>query len=217
VLLTLYPIISVTRNMPGADRFSGQVWLESYRQTDNPLQRSLSEMGGTLKSVAHVVQLVPETREYDLGRSYLWSILSLLPNLGSDLHPSARRSLSLWLITTVDPYMAARGGGLGFSFLAEAYLNFSWAGIVIVTALIGYFLSALDQLAELSLDPMIYAAAAVILAFFPKYARADSLDVTRAMVWYCVLPYLCCTAAAKFWLYSGSGARRLMAESPPYR
>jgi oligosaccharide repeat unit polymerase len=159
-------------------------------------------MGGTLKTVAYVVRFVPETRDYDWGRSYLWSLFSLVPNFTSDLHPSARRSISLWLITSVDPYTAARGGGLGFSFLAEAYLNFGWAGIVIVAGLIGYFLSSLDQWVEFRLEPMACACVAVILVFFSKYARADSLEITRALVWYCLVPYFCCMALSRYRLDS---------------
>jgi len=94
-------------------------------QPGNPVSSSVSEMGHSLVTVTHTMTLVPEARPYDYGISYLYALTAIMPNIGWKVHPSvAHGLLSEWLVKTVDPVVAAAGGGLGFSFIAEAYLNF---------------------------------------------------------------------------------------------
>jgi hypothetical protein len=86
--------------------------------------------------------------------------------------------------------MAAHGGGLGFSFIAEAYLNFGWTGAPLILALIGLAMSWLFHWAESSADPARKAVMASFLSFFLLYARGESATCVRAMVWYSLVPYL---------------------------
>ena len=68
-----------------------------------------------------------------------------MPNLFWDIHPTIARGLACdWITETVDPFADLVGGGLGYSFIAEAYLNFGWFGVPIVTGIIGFLFGNLS-------------------------------------------------------------------------
>jgi hypothetical protein len=85
--------------------------------------------------------------------------------------------------------VAAAGGGLGYSFIAEAYLNFGWFGAPIWLAFIGYLLMRLFMQSDTS-DPARHAMVASFLSFFFVFTRGESAIVVRGLVWYACLPYL---------------------------
>ena len=108
--------------------------------------------------------LVPESRPYDYGISYLYALTAIMPNIGWQVHPSvAHGLLSDWLIKTVDPVVARGGGGLGFSFIAEAYLNFGWFGGPVWLGVVGFILCWLFLKAD-GADPARHAFAAAFLS-----------------------------------------------------
>ena len=75
-------------------------------------------------------QLRPRWRDYEMGVGYAYAISTLFPNLFWKIHPAMEHELpSSWLTWQVDPYTASQGGGLGFSFIAEAYFNFGYIGV----------------------------------------------------------------------------------------
>src|SRR5262249_15673015 len=99
----------------------------------NPAVAAIHEIGGSMMVTSYVITLVPTTRPYDWGHSYWVTSTTLMPNLCWDEHPALPKgSPSFWLSWTIDPYTAHQGGGLGFSFIAEAYLNFGFWGVPIV-------------------------------------------------------------------------------------
>jgi oligosaccharide repeat unit polymerase len=192
VLITLYPLIRINRALTGIERLSPSVWVEALSRTDNPVRSSIAEMGGSLGVLAHVINLVPDARPFDYGGSYFWAITSIFPNVSGGLHPSAQRSLSTWLINTIDPSGAERGGGAGFSFLAEAYLNFGWYGVVGIPMLIGATLSIVTRWSASTRTPAGWAAVACMLEIMPKFARSEALEQVRWIAWVCVGLYLTC-------------------------
>jgi hypothetical protein len=94
------------------------------------------------------------------------------------------------LVRTVSPALAEYGGGYGYSFIAEAYLNFGWVGITLVLALIGALLAAVAVWAQRAEDPSRLALAASFGAFFIVFARAESGAIFRGLVWYALGPYI---------------------------
>ena len=192
-LLVSFPLIWITRGLTGSERLSADVWINALSKVENPVQSSVVEMGGSLDVLAYVIELVPDARGFDFGMSYLWAVGSVIPNLSGELHPSARRSLEMWLVSTVDPYQAAHGGGKGFSVLAEAYVNFGWIGIVAIMWLVGTGFARLTRWADTTHDPAVWAAIACLLLVAPKLARAESLEIVRAIVWYSVGLYAACS------------------------
>ena len=190
--LVLFPVIAIIRTTAGEWRLSLDEVARQVEQSNAPLPvAALSEMGRSMSTVAYTLDLVPAVRAFDYGLSYAYGLLGVVPNLGWDVHPAMAHSfLADWLIRTVDPGTAARGGGLGFSFIAEAYLNFGWSGAPLALAFIGWALSRFFRWAESSADPARKAVLASFLSFFLLYARGESASFVRALAWYAFLPYL---------------------------
>ncbi len=122
-----------------------------------PRLDALVEMGGSLRPVEQVVRWHAEGDPFLLGGSY-WAPFEraaarLLPDLRSS---AADDDLRLMNVLVMD-----RIGAIGFSPVAEAYRNFGAIGVVIVMALIGIALAAIDTIR----DPR--RAVLAIAVFYP--------------------------------------------------
>jgi oligosaccharide repeat unit polymerase len=196
MLLVVFPVVGATRNeVAGVDLFSIEFLSKTLTGMDNPLVASISEMGFSATTIAWTMELVPTVRPFDLGMSFLVSILTLIPNVfSSGRHPALTMSgydiPDYWLVEVIDPDFASKGGGLGFSFIAEAYLNFGWFGIVLLLGIIGFLFAKFVQWAVRDRDPVRMAIIAIFVSFFLFYPRASSQAIIRPFVWYCLLPYL---------------------------
>lgn len=197
-LFIVIPLLGVIRNTPGAERLSVPQLVDSYLSIDNPTVAAVSEMGGSMMTIAYTVDLVPSSRQFDNGLGYLYATLTVFPNFFWDIHPSiAHGTASSWLINTVNPYTAAHGGGYGYSFIAEAYLNFGWFGTVITLAVIGFLFARIVLWADNG-DPIRLATVGTFLVFFLFYARAEAAQIIRPLVWYSFFPYFLIRFASRF-------------------
>ena len=199
-LTVLFPLIAATRNLAGQrgvslDAVQSQLYGES-----NPFIGTLTEMGGTMMTIASTIDLVPSARPFQMGADYGYALLTLFPNLFWKIHPTIERGLAgKWLTWAIDPEFASRGGGYGYSFLAEAYLNFGWVGGLMMLGLIGFLFASLTLWAAGSNSAARIALIATFSVYFPFYARSESALHVRALVWYAVLPYWGAVSLSK-WL-----------------
>lgn len=190
----VFPVIAATRSEGGAV-LSMETLTSSLASFDSPIVASISEMGGSLKTVGWTMQLVPSVRPFALGMTYLTGMLVLIPNVFSQgRHPALTWSgydiPDFWLVWEIEPEFAERGGSFGFSFLAEAFLNFGWYGAPIVLGLLGFCYAQLVNWAVARRDPVKMALIATVVSFFLFYARGASEMVFRPLIWYSLLPYL---------------------------
>lgn len=191
LIVVLIPLIATFRNTTGSERYSLSKAMDAYRAVENPAIAAFSEMGGSMATVAYTLELVPKTRGFDMGASYFYSVLAVVPNLFWEIHPAAARgNAALWLVETVEPETAAVGGGLGYSFIAEAFLNFGWWGTPIVMCLMGFLFGRLVLWADLSGINARLAMVAAFISFFLFFARSESASLVRVLLWYSLLPYL---------------------------
>jgi oligosaccharide repeat unit polymerase len=191
LLFVVFPLVRLIRSVSGAHRLSLSFLSEAFLSMRSPFVAILTEMGGSMKTVAYTIQLVPHVRGYDAGLSYLYALFTIVPNFFWDIHPAqARGTAADWLVRTVDPRYAALGGGYGFSFIGEAYLNFGWFGAPVALALIGFLFAKLVLWADRSGDPARLALLASFMGFFLFYTRAESATVVRPLLWYSILPWL---------------------------
>jgi oligosaccharide repeat unit polymerase len=192
IVFFIFPVIATTRNTAGQDRLSISLLLEAFSSIDNPVVSSISEMGSSMITVAYTLQLVPSERDFQMGTDYFYALLTLIPNIFGKLHPTIIHGLpNKWLTEQVDPVFASLDGSYGFSFIAEAYLNFGWVGAPIALGVIGFLFTKLILWALKSCDPAKMAMIASFLSFFLFYARAESAMIIRPLVWYSLIPYLC--------------------------
>lgn len=214
LLFVVFPVVGVIRGETGANRTS---YLDFYFQVDNPAISILTEMGGTLQAVAYTIELVPSTREYDMGVGYLYALLAILPNLFGGQHPSAARAFCYWLVWTVEPQTAANGGGLGFSYIAEAYANFGWVGPAIVPGLIGLAYALFCFWADYSGEPLKIAAVASFTSFVLRLPRDETGTMLRPVVWYVLLPYIACLLLHRMTMRGTRAAppNRVVMSEPP--
>lgn len=190
-LFVVFPLVRVIRDETGRNFFSPSELYDAYASIDNPVIDIVAEIGGSMVTVAYTLELVPSRRPFDMGEGYVYALLTLMPNLFWDLHPSiARMDAATWLVWEVDPSIASQGGGLGYSFIAEAYLNFGWTGTPVVLFLIGYGLGKLTSWTCNSDSLSRVALTACMLLSFSKFPRGESDSVFRPLLWYSFLPYI---------------------------
>jgi oligosaccharide repeat unit polymerase len=190
LVFVVFPLVRETRNMSQAERSSSS-YLDNFLGVDNPAISSVHEMGSTMATTAHTLTLVPGSRPFDLGDGYGYALLTLFPNLFWDIHPTiVRGTANDWLVRSINPWLAARGGAYGYSCIAEAYLNFGKPGVPLMMCLYGILLVALLMWAEKSGDPAKLAFVATVLAFVLRFPRDELAGVIRPVVWYALLPYL---------------------------
>jgi len=199
LVFVVFPFIAATRDLSFDDRMSTAGGIENYDFMDNPPVSIIREMGSSMSTVAHTLELVPAVRDFDYGVGYLYALLTVVPSLGGGLHPTIARGLpSVWLTWTVEPHTAARGGGLGFSFIAESYLNVGWLGTPIVMATIGYLYATLILWATESRTVQVLALTAAFLSFFLFFVRQEAASQVRALLWYSLAPYCCVLMLHRF-------------------
>lgn len=191
LLFVVFPVISVYRTTAGDIRITTpSLLLHMFNSIENPLVSSLTEMSSTISTVAWTLEFVPSVRPFALGSSYYYSLFSLVPNLFWDIHPASANQLARWLSWKVSPEYAALGGGWGYSFVAEAYLNFGWVGMSIILMVMGYIYARFVLWASNSDDLAKMALLASFSSFFYLFARGESASMPRYFVWYSLLPYV---------------------------
>jgi oligosaccharide repeat unit polymerase len=190
IAVFVLPIVGLTRNTAGRERTSLSAYITAYSEMDNPAVSILSELGGSMIAPAYTIQFMPAEHDYELGASYGYALLSLVPNLFWQVHPAAVHSPSKWLVETAEPGTARAGGGLGFSVIAEAYLNFGFLGSALPLGLIGWAVGSLSCWTDKSLAPQRACFVAIALVPLLMYGRAEAGNVIRGVVWYAGIPYL---------------------------
>jgi hypothetical protein len=134
-LLVLLIAIPVARSMRN-DRLAERSVADAVSEV-----RALSaveEMGGSLQPLIHTIRLM-ENENLRWGKTYWQAFQRILPNLAFDWEsstyvPIEEMTPTHWVTRLAAPWKYRHFGGLGFSAVAEPYMNFGTAGVV------GYFL-----------------------------------------------------------------------------
>jgi hypothetical protein len=185
--LVLFPVIAQVRaqSMPERRR---ELATSSFG-AESLFVPAIREMGGTMSTIAETIDLVPAARPYDAGEGYFRALSTAVPNVFGELHPAVRGgTYAQWLMARIDPVQFALGGGIGFSMVAEAYANFSWAGALVVMFVFGLGLAAAVGWSRAQPGVIGMATEATLLAAISVLPRAESSNVVRGVVWYVLLP-----------------------------
>ena len=184
--LITVPAVSVMRDLPIADRLSPAAVMNNLPENTNPAIAVLSEMGLSFLTTAYTIDLVPKERPYEWGMSYVRAILFTTPGLGRLLKTDDKPIvLALWLIAQIDPINAMNNGGYGFSFIAEAYLNFGSIGGPIACLALGLLVAYLSFRKN---DALSVAFVGCSLLVMPFFSRGESISAFRSIVYQCIVP-----------------------------
>jgi oligosaccharide repeat unit polymerase len=163
----------------------------------------LTEAGGSLYPLIVTAEAVePGSEPLWMGRSYAAAVRRIVPNVSAHWAAPPARALtpSAWATLRADPWVFDHGGGIGFSGIAEPYLNFGVAGVVLVFLLLGLVIQWWDR----SLgggSPFLAAVGAAAFGFVLWTVRNEATELLRAIAY---------AAAAVFgaWILSRALRRR---------
>jgi hypothetical protein len=195
VLLAAVPAARSLRDNPLAERSIADVALDLH-----PLE-GVEEVGGSLRPLVHTLDLMAN-EPYRWGYTYWQAVEMVLPNLELEWEsggytPVEKLPPSLWMARLAAPWHYYHGGGLGFSAIAEPYMNFGVAGVMSFFALLGAGLVCCDRLD--GLRPARVAVWAMALGPLLWTARNAFTVFVRPTVWGVLLvlgAYLLSRAAA---------------------
>lgn len=158
--------------------------VEDLLTPSHPLA-AVEEMGGSLRPLVHTVDLMAN-EDYRAGTTYLRAAAMVVPNLslewsGDRYLPVEELPPSHWVSRLAAPWHYAHHGGLGFSAVAEAYMNWGPVGIVAVFALLGAGLVWADRLD--ASRPARLAAWAMVLGPLLWTTRNSAGVLFRPAVW----------------------------------
>jgi oligosaccharide repeat unit polymerase len=199
LLVSFMPVVFKLRSVVGREFLDYvEVFVQSFGK-DNLLVQATAEMGGSMFPLVNVMTLVPEVFPFRYGESYLYSLFTIIPNIGLwSVHPSAAKTnLGDWL-----QQVLGLGYGPGFSAAAEAYLNFGWAGIVFLFILGGFYgrvFSLIDYESDASRrDPTLLVFVFSVLSLTVMTNRNSFIGTVRAFGYYAIPVYVLCRMCAAY-------------------
>lgn len=154
------------------------------------IKSSISEIGASVNALASVLQLVPKVDDYRYGSSYVISIIDAFPNIGLNINIEESREYAVrqrfsdadavrqmrpadWLTYRIAPWHFSKGYGVGFSAIAEPFLNFGTTGVLVFFVLLGYALGRLDCV-PLFRNPYLFIFCTTMLWPLIRTVRNDS-------------------------------------------
>ena len=178
LLLAVIPLVRAVRAERLADR-----GVTATLAINAPLL-ALEEMGGSLRALVHTMQFL-DNEPLRWGQTYWQALRSAVPNValhwqGGEYLPVEQLPPSHWLTVQAAPGTYRAHGGLGFSAVAEPYMNFGAAGVAAY-----FFLLALMLVAAYRFDvsrPTRLAVWAVVLGPLLWTVRNDFHGFFRPVV-----------------------------------
>jgi hypothetical protein len=180
-----FPLVRAIRTLDAYERTTA---LRGGVEVQDPLTNTIAEMGGSMNTLAYTIDLVPSSRPYDNGAGVVRAVSTLIPNLFWERHPASAGSYGEWLVKLVNPWLAERGGALGFSVVAEGFINFGPFGGPIYCGLLGFIVAALLVSSTRTHVPATVIFAAITLSVILFYPRSEGSAILRAVVWCSVVP-----------------------------
>ena len=196
IFLGILNAIADTRLMSNRNFFS---FFSSF-SISSVLGDFIGEMGWSMSSTSWTMQLIDNGSYFRCGESYLYALTAIIPNLGFwKVHPAKIANLGDWLQSSL-----GRSTGLGYTFIAETYANFSWFGLILM------FILGIGASRLLSKIPREYAVynyrksflmVMIIATILKSFVRSSFSASMRPLVFTILLIYLMIHFVSSF--YSG--------------
>jgi O-antigen polysaccharide polymerase Wzy len=157
---------------------------------------AFEEMGGTLRALVHTIQFL-DNEPLRWGQTYWQALRSAVPNValhwqGGEYLPVDQLPPSHWLTLQAAPDAYRAHGGLGFSAVAEPYMNFGAPGVaayffLLALLLVGAYHFAVSRPTRLALwavvfGPLLWTVRNDFHGFFrPVMLGVASIVVARVL------------------------------------
>jgi len=128
--MVLFAVIGLARDRSSINPIAIFSYGVSEGGIRNTITAGLVEMGGSARTVAHTMNLVPNPYPYWMGKTIWGSIQMIIPNV---LPSTMNRFIGPAGFITYESY-GRDASGLGFSIAAEGYINFGIYGVFFVAA-----------------------------------------------------------------------------------
>lgn len=188
IIIVVFPAVRATRNSGG---ISNLTFTEIFSVENNEIFSTINDMGKSMQTVIYTQKLVPTDYPFRYGVSYLMNLTEIIPNFFWTRHPAeVYGSLGRWLTKIVDPSFYEFGGALGYSCVAEAYINFSWIGIIAVAFLLGVIITKVENCVENNSYAVSYASWVIVANYLLMYPRGELSTIVRGFFWYMLIPLI---------------------------
>lgn len=187
LILAILSSISEVRNSLYISNDSINLFTETFKNVivSNPIFLAMEEGGYTFLATATVLTYSPSQVAHYYGMSYINSIAMLVPNLFWDVHPAAGINTDITFKHFLTNY-----GGIGSSFIAEAYWNFGKYALFLAV-IFGILIGLLTNLmAKFSAQKNIvkFYLIIYIAQFTLFYVRSDTVNFWRNFIYFGVIP-----------------------------
>lgn len=181
----IFSTVSIARNDIGAGKDAGKIIQESFTSVadNNVFVSVLAEAGYTFCATATVVDNCPVREPYMYGKSYLSGLVYVLPNGLTDNYYLKVKSTDEVFQGYLNSY-----GGIGSSFIAEAYWNFGEYALLLMLLygiIIGRVCRKLDT-AIAETDYLTIFTQTYIIVTIAFYVRSDCRTFFRNYIWFCL-------------------------------
>lgn len=184
---------------------------ESYEQAS---VADVARLGQTMGIVAHSMDRVPEEFPYRLGGSYWRYLKATIPNIGFSIDADYGRHAaklrlsedklaiyklapSDWMTYEILPHHYDLGQGVGYSGIAEPYINFGVPGVVFFFVLIGWTLGRFDlQRISINIYHILFAVCFFRLLLptvrndFSNFTKPSSFCIIILLIWWISSKYV---------------------------
>lgn len=179
LLLLAVPVVHVIREQPVNERSFGMS-LSDFNLLDGP-----AEIGSAIRPAVETCSLIGPG-SYRYGMTYLQGLKGILPNLAVHWEAPSTGAIddlppNYWITALADPWVYENYGGIGFSAVAEPYMNFGVAGVVGYFGLLAFMLVRFEQVAIRSSEAL--ACWGVILGPLLWTTRNDFTNFFRPAGW----------------------------------
>ncbi len=150
------------------------------------VEQALTETGTIFETNATVLNFCPSQESHLYGKTYLASIMYILPNTLTGDYPLNEKNVESVFSPYVQDY-----GLIGSSFIAESYYNFGWFSLLIMIVF-GFIWASIDYFMKIVKDknPLYAISLLTVFYYFFILIRADILQLLRLTTW-ALIPFYC--------------------------
>ena len=150
----------------------------------------VGELGWSMSSTVWTMMLVPSSAPYRYGSSYLASLLVPIPNLGFwKVHPAKiYANVGDWLEQALN-----YDHGIGYSMIAESYINFGWTGLIVMFVFGVILVSFLARVKRVDVESDMVGATfqiLIIMTIMKSLVRSSFSNSMRSIAYVLIPIYL---------------------------